>query len=192
MNLNCFLMNANTWANSIHSNMSCCIKFRCLFISVIGFCYSHSFLPEKLESLDLRHAQLNVSANVNNSDEREHFFLFDILHSSGVSFSAAPFKSENAAKTAVLKLRIDGHGMPYSEVCVGSPCQRMSVVFDTGSSDFWVASTKCTKCSAPNKFDPNSSSSYCAPSMRHLVALSYFKGACVGSVALETVSSHSY
>ncbi|KAI8993007.1 acid protease [Trametes punicea] len=48
----------------------------------------------------------------------------------------------------------------FGNISVGTPPQTVSVVFDTGSETLEFASTECTSCAQPNKFDPSKSSTY--------------------------------
>lgn len=47
----------------------------------------------------------------------------------------------------------------YGSIFVGTPSQRQTVIFDTGSNILWVPSIECTSCrNNSNKFNPNESS----------------------------------
>jgi len=49
----------------------------------------------------------------------------------------------------------------YGEIALGSPDQKFNVIFDTGSSDLWVASSKCDdSCGRHAKYDSSASSTY--------------------------------
>lgn len=50
----------------------------------------------------------------------------------------------------------------YGPISVGNPAQDFNVVFDTGSSNLWVPSKKCSDCGSHPKYDSSASSSYAA------------------------------
>lgn len=49
----------------------------------------------------------------------------------------------------------------YGEISLGTPEQTFEVIFDTGSSDLWVAGSKCDdSCGRHAKYDSSASSTY--------------------------------
>lgn len=48
----------------------------------------------------------------------------------------------------------------YGPISVGSPGQSFNVIFDTGSANLWIPSSKCSGCGSHPKFDSSKSSSY--------------------------------
>lgn len=80
----------------------------------------------------------------------------------------------------------------YGQVSVGTPKQNFNVVLDTGSSDFWLATTDCTssECASATLFNPASSSSYHSGSTPFQIQ--YGTGAVAGTLVADDVSLAGY
>merc|ERR1719498_1894413 len=65
----------------------------------------------------------------------------------------------------------------YGEVSIGSPPQKFQVIYDTGSSNLWVPSKRCTNCKAGgHAYDSASSKTYVANGKPFKMA--YGTGSC--------------
>ncbi|KAG2039952.1 aspartic peptidase domain-containing protein [Suillus americanus] len=74
----------------------------------------------------------------------------------------------------------------YGSLAIGTPAMSFDVILDTGSSDFWVASSSCgSSCGSSPTYDPSSSSTF--QNLSTIFDIQYGSGAAAGYVAQDTV-----
>jgi len=75
----------------------------------------------------------------------------------------------------------------FGEVDIGSPPQKFTVIYDTGSSNLWVPSKACTNCKKDgNLYDSTKSSKYVKDGQAF--ALQYGTGSCNGVLSKDDVT----
>ncbi|XP_053457954.1 gastricsin [Nycticebus coucang] len=76
----------------------------------------------------------------------------------------------------------------FGEISIGTPPQKFLVLFDTGSSNFWVPSVYCQSqaCTSHSRFNPSASSTYSTKGKTFL--LSYGSGLLLGFFAFDTLT----
>ncbi|KAG6327815.1 hypothetical protein ID866_11274, partial [Astraeus odoratus] len=90
-----------------------------------------------------------------------------------------------------------GHNVPlmnfmntqyYTEISLGTPPQTFKVILDTGASNLWVPSTRCTSiaCFLHKKYDSKASSTYMANGSEF--AIQYDSGPMEGFVSQDILS----
>jgi len=88
----------------------------------------------------------------------------------------------------------DGHVVPisdfmnaqyYGPISLGTPEQSFNVIFDTGSSNLWIPSEKCSKCNH-HKYRSEESSSYVANGKEFHIQ--YGRGHLTGFLSADTLS----
>uniref|UniRef100_A0A803JBK2 Gastricsin n=1 Tax=Xenopus tropicalis TaxID=8364 RepID=A0A803JBK2_XENTR len=76
----------------------------------------------------------------------------------------------------------------YGQISVGTPPQNFMVLFDTGSSNLWVASTYCQSGACQNHplFNPSQSSTYTSKNQQF--SITYGSGSLTGVFGYDTVT----
>ncbi|XP_036390082.1 pepsin A-like [Megalops cyprinoides] len=76
----------------------------------------------------------------------------------------------------------------YGIASIGTPPQSFKMLFDTGSSNLWVASVYCNSyaCTNHKKYDPSLSSTYVATNQ--YMSIQYGTGSMTGFLAYDTVN----
>jgi len=79
------------------------------------------------------------------------------------------------------------HTQFYGEVHVGTPAQTFTVLFDSGSSNFWLPSTSCSsfECLLYRRYNPKASSTY-EPNGKK-ISIAYGKGSITGVLMRDNV-----
>ncbi|ORX95330.1 hypothetical protein K493DRAFT_337388 [Basidiobolus meristosporus CBS 931.73] len=89
---------------------------------------------------------------------------------------------------AALPLENENDVAYYGDVTIGTPGQTFSMIFDTGSSDFWVPSVACQSkaCQNHRKFDPAKSSTFTRSPGNF--SIRYGTGSLTGTTGQDVVS----
>ena len=95
------------------------------------------------------------------------------------------YLSENLPETALTNFDDIQY---YGEISIGTPAQSFSVVFDTGSSNLWVPSSKCYSqiCQMFHRYDSQKSSTYQSNGRTFLIK--YGSGQTNGILSQDSVS----
>ena len=100
----------------------------------------------------------------------------------------------NGKKEENVVIRDLSNAQYYGNVNIGTPPQTMQVVFDTGSSDFWVPNkgclTKSENCSGKKAFDKSTSTTFAdvPKGATENFSIMYGSGPVSGKFGVETVT----
>jgi hypothetical protein len=104
------------------------------------------------------------------------------------------FRSRNHHFADPVKLPMDDmmDAMYFGEVTLGTPPQKFKVLFDTGSSNFWVPSVMCEDraCLSHERFNASLSQTY--SSNRTPFTIQYGTGSMEGIFSMDTLRIGSY
>lgn len=89
-------------------------------------------------------------------------------------------------KTGKIELDDYYNNQYIGEIFIGTPPQKFTVVFDTGSSDIWIPDTDCESCESHEKFNPDDSSTY--KDLDSNFQIMYGSGPVEGKTAEETLT----
>jgi len=112
--------------------------------------------------------------------------------------TVAQFKAQSARR-ASRQVALGAEGLPsvsltdvedaeyFGEVDIGSPPQKFTVIYDTGSSNLWVPSKGCDNCkSGTPRYDSSASKSYTKDGQSF--ALQYGTGSCNGFISKDATT----
>ena len=77
----------------------------------------------------------------------------------------------------------------YGDLMIGTPGQKFTLIFDTGSSNLWVPSSKCKaagSCTRPNFFDKSKSSTY--KELDNAFSITYGSGSVSGNFNQDSIT----
>ncbi|CAO0802565.1 unnamed protein product [Mucor circinelloides] len=105
--------------------------------------------------------QPNIKRSIAKARAKYIKHIINPLH--GVPGNATTDGGNTIDGTGTVPVTDDGNDIEYyGTVKVGTPAQSLKINFDTGSSDFWFASTLCSTCTTHTRYDPTKSSTYVA------------------------------
>jgi len=120
---------------------------------------------------------------------------FPLLDRSVLGNMAGGSMPPPAADGGALNVHISRMHAQIAEIFLGSPPQRLRCLIDSGSSDLWVPSKRCSQCQSPNSFDADVSSTFKPEWEENMyggrrprsVKISYGSGQVVGYAAHDTL-----
>lgn len=146
-------------------------------------------LPSLPASADPLHFSLNRRA-VGKRDLNYYAAAADHLRGKyGYSKSAVASRGprKRASTANIPMVNQNGDSSYYGAITVGTPPQPFNVILDTGSSDLWVADTRCASCDSNTPLYDTSKSTSVKESGT-ATTIRYGSGAVQGSIVKDVVS----
>ena len=156
------------------------------FISIYFFIFNFSHINCTTFNLELRNEILSESEELRMFTE-----LKNVQKNKKISNFLYPRFSENLTNRRLSSMLIYLNNFKNSQyigkVHIGNPPQTMDVIFDTGSSNFWITSVKCQSpgCKLHEGFNGTISSTY--KRLDNHVKVQFGSGAVEGNFAKDSI-----
>ena len=146
-----------------------------------------SFIYCDYTSIKTKRNLLKRNLNTSSFFQNESFYLSEINETNNISKNLIESEKENNPTFTMIKL-YNYKDVQYSgNIYVGTPYNKFTVIYDTGSNLFWLPSVNCTfKCrNSTNKYNPKLSST--SEDMHIKKNISYAKGYIKGRLYKEKI-----
>ncbi|XP_050498775.1 cathepsin D-like [Diabrotica virgifera virgifera] len=134
-------------------------------------------------------AAVFVSAEINRIPLKKFEKPRDALNRNGLKEGLLAKYNRNVNDDSAVVLTNYLDAQYYGEIGIGTPAQTFNVIFDTGSSNLWIPSSKCgfleVACLLHNKYDADKSSTYVKNDTRFAIA--YGSGEVAGLISQDVV-----
>lgn len=153
----------------------------------------HRRLKAETSAMAAKYANVEKFFQTSDVDNLKKELLGDVAVKSAVT----PATSVKQLRSSTDKLAVKGkageielhdyyNNQYIGEIFIGTPPQKFTVVFDTGSSDIWIPDHECDSCASHEKFDEKKSTSF--KDVNDDFMIQYGSGPVQGKTAEETLT----